>query len=155
MFSGFTLIELMLVVTIISILTTISLPMYRDYLSRTRWSDNLIQVGQIKQAVGECMNSNRGQVVLGTCDTIPNLMAAQFLPTNFVAPSSATSKYLAAGTPLTVTNGVITLTGSNLASNCVVRLAPSTIAGQTAISWNATTDVIPAGCNRSRTGVGP
>jgi len=150
---GFTLIELMLVVTIISIITTISLPTYRDYVSRSRWSDNLVQVGPVKQALAECMNSNRGQVALGICDTIPNLIAAQFLPANFVTPSSATSKYLAAG-PLTVTSGVITLRGSNLASNCVITLSPTVVPGQTAISWNATTNPLPAGCNRSKTGVG-
>ncbi len=150
---GFTLIELMLVVTIISIVTTISLPTYQDYVSRSRWSDNLVQVSAIKQALGECINSNRGQVVVGTCDTIPNLIAAQFLSANFVTPSGATSKYLGVA-PLTVTNGVITLTGSRLASNCVVTLTPTVTPGQTAISWNATTNPLPAGCNRSKTGIG-
>jgi len=149
---GFTLIELMIVVTIISILTTISLPTYRDYVSRARWSDNLVQVGPIKQAFAECLNSNRGQVV-GTCDTIPNLIAAQFLSANFVTPSGATSKYLSAA-PLTVTNGVITLTGSRLASNCVVVLTPTIAPGQTVLLWNATTNPLPAGCNRAKTGVG-
>lgn len=136
---GFTLIELMLVVTIISILAALSLPLYQDYLARSRWTGNLVQVGQIKQAVSECANSNRGQILLGTCDTIPNLVASQFLPSDFVAPSNATSKYLAAGSPVSVTNGVITLTGSSLASNCVVTLAPTTVAGQAAIRWNAAT----------------
>jgi|GEM_PF-415510 len=150
---GFTLIELMIVVTIISILATISLPTYRDYVSRARWSDNLVHVGSIKQAFAECMNSNRGQMV-GTCDTIPNLIAAQFLSPNFVTPSGATSKYLAVGTPLTVTNGVITLTGSRLASSCVVVLTPTINPGQTVLLWTATTNPLPAGCNRSRTGVG-
>lgn len=150
--SGFTLIELMLVVTIIGILTTIALPTYRDYISRSRWSDNLTHVGPIKLAFAECLNSNRGQIV-GSCDTVPNLIAAQFLPANFVTPSGATSKYLGAA-PLTVTNGVITLTGSRLASNCVVVLTPTITPGQTVLLWSATTNPLPAGCNRSRTGVG-
>ena len=38
---GFTLIELMLVVSIIGILVAISLPLYQDYFARTRWTDNL------------------------------------------------------------------------------------------------------------------
>ena len=146
------MIELMAVVAIISILVTISLALYQDYVSRSRWSDNVAQVGSIKQAVAECVNSNRGQVAPGRCDAIPNLITAQFLPSNFVTPSNATSRYLAA--PVSVTNGVITLIGSNLASNCVVAFTPTTTAGQAAISWNITTNALPAGCNRSKTGFG-
>ena len=70
----------MLVASIIGVLVAISLPLYQDYLARSRWTDNLKQVGHIKQAISERANSNRGQILVGACDTIPNLIASQFLP---------------------------------------------------------------------------
>ena len=50
---GFTLIELMIVVTIIGILAAIAIPAYRDYVKRSRMSEVLTALDAIAQGAGE------------------------------------------------------------------------------------------------------
>ena len=50
---GFTLIELMIVVSIIGILASVALPAYQDYTIRAQVSESLTIVSELKQSVAE------------------------------------------------------------------------------------------------------
>ena len=50
---GFTLIELMLVITVIGILAAIAVPVYRDFTVRTKVAELVAAMGPLKTAVSE------------------------------------------------------------------------------------------------------
>lgn len=50
---GFTLIELMIVVSIIGILTAVAIPAYQTYTTRAQVSESLFIVGELKSSIAE------------------------------------------------------------------------------------------------------
>ena len=143
----------MIVMSIISILTSISIPQYVNYAVRARWSDNIGRVGSLKIAIAECAQFNSGTVNATTCNDIAFLIANAFLPLGYAPPGPSDAPYMAM--PVTVGSaapGEIVITGTvNTALGCVVTMTPTVNAS--AITWDYSNSGA-AGCGRIRTGVG-
>ena len=93
--SGFTLIELMIVIAIIGILAAIAIPSFQNYQKRARISELVVAAAPYKTAVAECLILNNG--VVDSCDG-----GAQGIPANLGTVGNVDS--------LTVTDAVITVT---------------------------------------------
>lgn len=118
---GFTLIELMIVVAIIGILASVAIPMYGDYVTRSRLSTVLASVGNIKTAL--VLARQEGTAV-----------PTGLTRTNTPAPSTAQTnawQTLGMSNAPELPNGVTRIVVSN-ATSAIVLTLDSTITGEAA-----------------------
>jgi type IV pilus assembly protein PilA len=137
---GFTLIELMIVVTIIGILAAVAVPMYLDYAVRSQVAEGLNLAEGAKTAVTEYFQ-DRGSMPTGNTDA--GLSAAAQIQGNYVTSVSVGNQ-----------DGVITVTFGNQANLVIVGQAITLTADTTApgsVQWICASGAIadkylPAAC---------
>ena len=134
--SGFTLIELMLVVAIISILATIAVPTYQDYAIRAQVTDGMTFVAYSKTYVTDYY-AQRGRFGNGS-------NASYGLP----QPASLISNYVA-GVSIETATGAVSITygqraNANIATR-VLTIRPATTAGRGVVAWICAYAPTPAG----------
>ena len=94
---GFTLIEVMITVTIIAILAAIAIPAYGDYVTRGRIIDATTRLGDLRTDMEKYFMDNRTYAAGGACGVKPKIDAMN------LDPSAAFTLTCAAPEPVTYT----------------------------------------------------
>ena len=131
--SGFTLIELMIVIAIIGILASVALPAYQTYTKKAKFSEVVLAGSNVKSSVDVCYQT-RGDQNLANCSS---LAAIGMNATDLNKGAHVTSGAVAA-------NAVITIIGAPSVDNQTYVLTPAVQGGT--LTWSdAASSCIAAG----------
>ncbi len=109
--SGFTLIELMIVVAIVAILAAVALPAYQTYTKKAKFTEVVAATGAYKTAIEICaQTTGAASGALGTCDAgsngVPSNLTAGTGEVKSVEVSDTTNAITATGKEATFGTGM-------------------------------------------------
>jgi len=150
--SGFTLIELMIVIAIIGILAAIAVPQYQTYTNKAKFSEVVSAVGPFKSGAELCVTDN-GLTAWGSgvCDSGATVGAAGSNATAEL-PASITSQTSGQVASVSILGGVITAvanntTPANSGKNYILTGTLNGTAASNLVTWarNSTSTCVAAG----------
>lgn len=135
--SGFTLIELMIVIAIIGILASVALPAYSQYTKKAKFSEVILAGSSVKGLVDLCYQT-RGAQDLTNCDTLAKIGGDV---DDIQAGGQVTSVVMTALT------AAITMTGATTVDSRTYILTPTPAGGAAlnTLTWAESGDCIANG----------
>jgi len=122
--SGFTLIELMIVVAIIGVLASLALPAYSNYTKKAKFAEVVSAGSAVKSSIDVCYQT---EGALGLCDEFSELSLAATSVTNGANVASV------AIDTTTATAGKIEVTGAATVDSATYTLTPTPANGT--LTW--------------------
>ncbi len=134
--SGFTLIELMIVVAIVGILASVALPAYQNYTLKAEFTETKVSTGPVKTAVEVCVQT-LGLTSAGDCEKNTNGVPADVAAGSEIVGTALTGTAPGATTGAAGQTFIITATAPTTSPNTTNTFAlTGTLQANGRIVWN-------------------